>query len=108
MKLVEVIAARVEMDRNSAISALVSAPVDRPEIVVLVFAHSESPAPVAVRCDPLCTAGRRRRQQQIKDSDPLAGFAVVADRYNLTIACHVHLLHNNANTEDIGGKGSAR
>src|SRR5258708_2112821 len=41
-------------------------PVDRPEIVVLVFAHSESPAPVAVRCDPLCTAGRWRRQRQMK------------------------------------------
>jgi hypothetical protein len=79
-------------------------PVDRPEIVVLVFAHSESLAPVAVRCDPLCTAGRWRRQRQIKDSDPLPGFAVAADRYNLTIACHVHLLHNNVNTEDICGK----
>jgi hypothetical protein len=36
--------------------------------------------------------------------DPLPGFAVAADRYNLTTSCHVHLLHNNVNTEDICGK----
>ena len=79
-------------------------PVDRPEIVVLVFAHSESPAPVAVRRDPLCTAGRWRWQRQIKDSDPLPGFVAAANRYNRAITCHVHLLHNNVNTEDICGK----
>ena len=83
-------------------------PVYRPEIVILVFAHSESFAPVAIRCDPFRTGGRWRRQLQIEDSDSLPGFAVAADRYNLTIACHVHLLHTTSTPRTFVGKGSAR
>jgi hypothetical protein len=75
-----------------------------PKIVKLVFAHSESSAPVAVRCDPFRTGGRWRRQRQIEDSDSLPDSVTPANRYNVATSCHVHFLHNNVNAEDICGE----